>query len=167
VEALRESPRFCIPVISRFFEGESANAQASGHSSVEYRNLISEPLTSTDVLYLNPAIKLLPLPLLAPPSGQLLSLLALAMPVITHPSTDSNRTLIPRAGHYSDNPSYPPNHGPRRVWISNLPFGLEYASSDTHEVRGSAIIQSDDPNAGTFAGRCAGGGRRDEIYGNR
>ena len=131
---------------------------------MEYRNLILEPLSSTDTLSLNAGILTL-----AFPSRQILLLCEPYMPALPllDPSTDSNRTLTPRGGTHPGNPAYSPTHGRRRVWIPNLPEKLKFASSDTIEFQYRLIIRPDDPNAGQFAGRLAGGGRRADIYGNK
>jgi len=86
---------------------------------------------------------------------------------LTDPFPDSNRTLTPRGDTHPGNPAYPPTLGHRRVWIPNLPGKLEFASSDAIELQVQFIIRPDDPNAGQFAGKLAGGGRRADIYGNK
>lgn len=84
-------------------------------------------------------------------------------------SNTSNRTLTLRERAVIDltGPGYPYNTNARRWKVSDLPGGLRYASADVKEFQGSFVIEADDPNAGGFAGRLAGGGRRTDIYGNK
>ena len=89
------------------------------------------------------------------------------VPSPTDPSTDSNRTLTPRGDIHPANPAYPPIRAPQRVWIDNLPEKLGFASSDAIEFPCQLTIRPNDPNAGLFAGRVAGGGRRPDIYGTK
>ena len=86
---------------------------------------------------------------------------------LTGPFTDSNRTLLPRGDTHPSRRAYPPTHRPRRVRIENLFGGLQYASADAEEFQNRLTIEEDDPNAGIFTGRLAGGGTRAGIYGNQ
>jgi hypothetical protein len=81
----------------------------------------------------------------------------------------SNHTLSPRDRVCADSkhPSHPYDPQARCEGINNLPGGLRFVSSDIDELLYSFIIRRDDPNAGGFVGRWAGGGRRLDIYGNR
>lgn len=84
-------------------------------------------------------------------------------PAIHSASTGSSHSLIsPRDGI-----GYPYHSTAHRWKITGLPGGLKYASADVEEFHTPIEIQADDPNAGGFVGRLAGGGRRAGIRGNQ
>lgn len=83
---------------------------------------------------------------------------------IRHLSTDSPECDI---GLGPTSLGYPYDTRTRRWKISYLPGGLRYASRDVEELHDSFVIKADDLNAGGFAERCAGGGGRDGVYGNK
>lgn len=86
----------------------------------------------------------------------------------TNTTSNHTPTLVPRGNARIDLATgYPYNQGrPQRWKIDNLPGGLRYVSADVPGFLGIFEIQANDPNADGFAGRWAGGGRRDEIFGN-
>ena len=95
----------------------------------------------------------------------LLTLMALFF-TITGTCADSNHTLLAR-GRVNANLIYPFYPTSQRERISNLPGRFQYASAEIPECENSFVIRADDPNAGRFAGRRAGGGRRVDICGNK
>ena len=96
--------------------------------------------------------------------AQLVLLSTLMSFLATSSCTLISRTKVPTN---SGNSGYPYNQEVQREKISNLPGGFKYASSNLAEFQTPFVIRLDDPHAGIFAGRWAGGGTRLDICGNQ